>query len=224
MRIIKASEIGEAGDAFRGSPTEIITLYTEEQRTPEEISSICEVRLKSVLYWLGRAYGDIEQKDTPVRMEVSEVKKLFSPEDTRPITTVDGITRITSNPKKLDNFLSWFLKEKPDHKNKIALLDSWSRGVTVIYYYTRSYSNDSAVQYGPDTHYYDFYKDYMKSVTWKARSANMRLCGMCEHCEKAHSPKKLVVHHKTYENIGDEPDEDLSVLCLSCHWKRRYYP
>jgi len=38
-------------------------------------------------------------------------------------------------------------------------------------------------------------------------------CGICNATSDLH------VHHKTYENIGKESDEDLIVLCKSCHYK-----
>src|ERR1700719_4251103 len=39
-------------------------------------------------------------------------------------------------------------------------------------------------------------------------------------CEKCESTNKLHVHHKTYENFGNESLDDLELLCSTCHRKR----
>jgi len=62
------------------------------------------------------------------------------------------------------------------------------------------------------------YKEYLQSNHWKAmRKRQLKLanykCGLCN------SKDNLNVHHKTYENRGDEKDEDLIVLCQECHAK-----
>ena len=36
-------------------------------------------------------------------------------------------------------------------------------------------------------------------------------------CQLCRATKKLHVHHNTYENLGNERDEDLIVLCIRCH-------
>jgi hypothetical protein len=76
------------------------------------------------------------------------------------------------------------------------------------------------------------YQTYLASIEWASR----RLCLLVErkcrsdscvppgwehwHCEKCFSYLKrqfIEVHHKTYENLGHEKDEDLMVVCSDCH-------
>jgi hypothetical protein len=60
------------------------------------------------------------------------------------------------------------------------------------------------------------YHEYLRSPQWKEKRkaalarANYR-CLMCN------SPDNLDVHHRTYKNIGNEREEDLAVLCRTCH-------
>lgn len=60
------------------------------------------------------------------------------------------------------------------------------------------------------------YEEYINSVMWWLRkkraliSANYR-------CIKCKSQIDLQVHHLTYDNLGEEKDEDLIVLCEICH-------
>lgn len=60
---------------------------------------------------------------------------------------------------------------------------------------------------------------YLNSSTWKNKRKRIieRAKGICEECkeDKIHS-----VHHLTYINIFNEPDEDLIGLCKSCHNKK----
>lgn len=60
------------------------------------------------------------------------------------------------------------------------------------------------------------YLEYIQSLEWaaKRRRALDRAGHRCQLCS---SRKKLEVHHNTYENLGDERDEDLTVLCDPCH-------
>ena len=60
------------------------------------------------------------------------------------------------------------------------------------------------------------YDLYLKSPEWKAisdeckRLANFK-CNRCDNTTNLHA------HHLTYDNIGEEKQEDLECLCLSCH-------
>lgn len=62
------------------------------------------------------------------------------------------------------------------------------------------------------------YKVYLDSYKWKmkSKSAKERAGYKCQICN---STKELETHHKTYENIYHELDNDLIVLCSKCHGK-----
>lgn len=60
----------------------------------------------------------------------------------------------------------------------------------------------------------DYYK-YIKSRKWK-KLAN-RLKKEQPYCSECRSKENLAVHHLTYERLGNELDEDLTVLCDDCH-------
>lgn len=60
------------------------------------------------------------------------------------------------------------------------------------------------------------YREYLRTSEWRAR----RLVALerAEHrCQVCNTPERLDVHHRTYEHIGEERDEDLLVLCRGCH-------
>lgn len=67
------------------------------------------------------------------------------------------------------------------------------------------------------------YEGYMQSKRWFAKRKHKLLvanytcerCGYCSYTAAVDIP--LDVHHKTYEHLGDEPLEDLEVLCRRCH-------
>jgi 5-methylcytosine-specific restriction endonuclease McrA len=63
-----------------------------------------------------------------------------------------------------------------------------------------------------------YYYNYINSRRWKIRrlQAIKKANYKCESCGKK---CKLEVHHKTYDNLGNEPDEDLEALCRECHIK-----
>jgi 5-methylcytosine-specific restriction endonuclease McrA len=64
------------------------------------------------------------------------------------------------------------------------------------------------------------YNDYLKTGRWaKIRQRELsRAHGCCELCgAQPRRQRKLHVHHLTYDRLGNEPSEDLIVLCWSCH-------
>lgn len=83
-----------------------------------------------------------------------------------------------------------------------------------------------------------FYKAYIKSAAWKARSeACIARAGFrCQACGKARKDGvTLQAHHLTYIRLGKEQPSDLMCLCKSCHpsadtqrrrtsalWRRRF--
>lgn len=74
---------------------------------------------------------------------------------------------------------------------------------------------------------YSNYQEYINSDMWKDKALNMvNLVGHCEICKQRYYEDEegnlikipLVVHHRTYEHIGNEPRKDLLVLCRGCHY------
>jgi len=62
------------------------------------------------------------------------------------------------------------------------------------------------------------YHEYLLSSAWQSKRQLVieRANGMCERCQE----ERIVdVHHLTYDNVFDEPLEDLQGLCRKCHTK-----
>lgn len=62
------------------------------------------------------------------------------------------------------------------------------------------------------------YEQYLQTVEWRQRR-NRALARAAWRCQGAgcDSQRELQVHHRTYERLGAELDEDLEVLCGRCH-------
>ena len=65
----------------------------------------------------------------------------------------------------------------------------------------------------------EYYKDYIASPEWrlKANEAKGRAGHRCQVCNKPSSQVTLDAHHRTYERLGNELPEDITVLCRKCH-------
>ncbi len=63
------------------------------------------------------------------------------------------------------------------------------------------------------------YKEYIKSQEWreKAEEAKARAGNRCQVCNRSRAEVQLDAHHRTYERLGNERPEDISVLCRECH-------
>jgi hypothetical protein len=61
------------------------------------------------------------------------------------------------------------------------------------------------------------YYDYFESDEWKIKKNKLKSQrgNVCEHC--GIEIKNLEGHHTTYDNFGDEDDEDIILLCKDCH-------
>jgi hypothetical protein len=65
------------------------------------------------------------------------------------------------------------------------------------------------------------YREYIASDMWKQRAleAKERVSWKCQLCNKPGENGNLHTHHRTYENLGNERPEDITVLCADCHAK-----
>lgn len=61
------------------------------------------------------------------------------------------------------------------------------------------------------------YKEYLRSPEWRARRERKLKAAdyRCQFCNRHRS--SLDVHHRTYQNFGEELDADLIVVCRACH-------
>lgn len=63
------------------------------------------------------------------------------------------------------------------------------------------------------------YEEYINSPEWRERVNKYKneAGWICSECgEENH----VTGHHKTYRNIGNEPAEDIEILCWNCHKER----
>ena len=64
------------------------------------------------------------------------------------------------------------------------------------------------------------YYEYIQSPAWKAKAdaAKARAGNRCQVCNGGQDQGKVLdAHHRTYENLGHERPEDITVLCRECH-------
>lgn len=61
------------------------------------------------------------------------------------------------------------------------------------------------------------YRDYLRSWVWRSKRA--RAIRRADHaCQLCNAHERLEVHHREYpQHFGQEPDDDLTVLCRVCH-------
>jgi 5-methylcytosine-specific restriction endonuclease McrA len=63
------------------------------------------------------------------------------------------------------------------------------------------------------------YRTYILSDEWQARAdaAKERADWRCQVCNRPSRDIPLHAHHRTYERLGNERPEDITVLCRDCH-------
>lgn len=60
------------------------------------------------------------------------------------------------------------------------------------------------------------YDEYINSPGWKEKS-RLAKQAVGNRCQVCNSTKSLEAHHRTYENVCEEKEGDITVLCRSCH-------
>lgn len=60
------------------------------------------------------------------------------------------------------------------------------------------------------------YREYLKTAHWE-ETRKKALDRARHRCQACNTQDDLHVHHRTYERRGEERDDDLTVLCRSCH-------
>jgi len=63
------------------------------------------------------------------------------------------------------------------------------------------------------------YKEYINSERWRIKSteAKKRAGWRCQVCNTTGNFRTLHAHHRTYDRLGNERPEDITVLCERCH-------
>lgn len=63
------------------------------------------------------------------------------------------------------------------------------------------------------------YQKYIRSAEWRKRAnaAKKRVGYRCQVCNRHAREIQIEAHHRTYERIGMERPEDITVLCRDCH-------
>ena len=85
----------------------------------------------------------------------------------------------------------------------------------------KQYEDEEIQEYNEHKDETPDYKEYINSPEWKetSRRAKERAGYRCQLCNRKGDDTTLHTHHRTYVRLGIEFDEDLIVLCNSCHKK-----
>jgi hypothetical protein len=77
----------------------------------------------------------------------------------------------------------------------------------------------STQQHSEKVHKRVQYRKYIKSQEWrtKAEEAKVSAGNRCQVCNRSRAEVQLDAHHRTYERLGNELPEDITVLCRECH-------
>ena len=80
------------------------------------------------------------------------------------------------------------------------------------------YSNDKEVKC-KDTGEVCKSSEYLNTRHWRRIRKYIydKREGVCERCGQKYESAHMNVHHKTYEHIGDEREDELCLLCEHCH-------
>jgi hypothetical protein len=62
------------------------------------------------------------------------------------------------------------------------------------------------------------YDEYMHSEAWAERKRRL-FEKRGYSCEMCYNGRPLEVHHKNYDRLGRELDDDLLIVCVDCHKK-----
>lgn len=60
------------------------------------------------------------------------------------------------------------------------------------------------------------YQDYLQTPEWKEIREKV-LKRAKYHCQICNTKKSLQIHHRTYDNRGNEDLSDLIAMCKNCH-------
>lgn len=117
-----------------------------------------------------------------------------------------AIKIVIASPKEMRDM--WFVYEYVDEHNGDVTFD-FDNPADALEYFLDKYIEK------PDPKV--VYKDYIKSPEWRIKStaAKEAAGNACQVCNA--SGVTLDTHHRTYDNLGDEKDGDLVVLCRDCH-------
>ena len=79
----------------------------------------------------------------------------------------------------------------------------------------RAYKQNRSTNKSPKFDYYV----YIESQEWreKAEEAKAIAGNRCKVCNKSRAEVQLDAHHRTYERLGNELPEDITVLCRDCY-------
>ena len=84
--------------------------------------------------------------------------------------------------------------------------------------WTRKHAEKQQEQRKRETEsWFNNYSDYLKSEKWKSKSR--LVIARDKTCQACLRNPAVQAHHKTYDNVGDEPLFDLVGICLPCHEK-----
>lgn len=165
-----------------------------------------------------------EAKDNIIQLQEIEKYLLFMERDI--VDAINALTAIKNKQRPNSLISSLFRKtkdEEADIDSKIELYDlelTFANSIRSIigqvtipklkaYIRQEEQKSKTAIDYF----------DYIKSTAWKqkAEEAKARAGNRCQVCNRSRAEVQLDAHHRTYDHLGNEKPEDITVLCRECH-------
>ena len=124
------------------------------------------------------------------------------------------------NPE-FESVMSSYLKENKDEDREVVMwrlkFDTlrWLRAVVI------QHNPEKVKITDVNKAWKELYSQYIQSDVWEYRACviKAKFNYRCQLCNKHKEEIGLHAHHRTYERLGNELLEDITVLCADCHAK-----
>ncbi len=166
----------------------------------ENVLNRLETEIEEMLNLLEKAYRDLQEQSTASRGLLS---------------VLPGFKRKpTTEQNRMIHDLSLQITEYQNQRLFARAIRTVTRTATIPQLYDLIHTQKPK----KTTQSLDYYH-YINSSEWRAKAeeAKARTNNRCQICNKSRAEVQLEAHHRTYERLGNELPEDITVLCRNCH-------
>jgi hypothetical protein len=199
--------------------------YHTEHLHVDDIAYLAECSSTTVLKWLPKLDISIRECGVFPVYPTEELLRKMTRRNQEIIRLLDwypNLPILYDDESKLKPFLKRVIRWRRGFWERLSYISQHGNEVVVAQYYREQNASNFGDLRGPQVMIFSLeegldYENYIGSEKWRQKSTALReKVGKCQLCGRK-TLDLLRTHHNTYENLGQEEEYDLIVLCEDCH-------